>query len=141
MLNIELMKLKETREGIGIPVLGIGTLGIKAGNEGVRSALEKRKLLIKIILIFDACNRGYMPSNEFSDNEKRIRLEITLSSEAYGLIKAESESQNQPIDRILDRLILEGCQIAEGLPPESHTKELKGARDRLGDQFNRFDIA
>jgi hypothetical protein len=42
---------------------------------------------------------------------------------------------------MVERLIFEGWQIAEGLLPESHTKELKGAGDRLGDQFNRFDIA
>jgi hypothetical protein len=82
-----------------------------------------------------------MPSEDFSNSEKRLRLEITLSSEAYGLIKLESERQNQSIDRILDRLILEGCQIDEGLTPESHTKELNGAKERLGDQFNKFDIA
>ena len=79
-----------------------------------------------------------MSSDQFS--EKRVELYISLSPEAFGLITAESKRENQPIGIILDRLILEGCQLDEDLPLESHTMELEEAKKRLDSGIGKIDL-
>ena len=73
-------------------------------------------------------------------NEKKIRINITLSSEAYGLIKAESERANLSISEILERLILESCLDDEDLPYESHSYELEEAKKRLDAYIGKIDL-
>jgi hypothetical protein len=72
--------------------------------------------------------------------ENRIKLKISLSSEAFGLVTAESKRVNQPIGEILDRLILEGCQFSEDLPFETHSSELEEARRRLDAGIGKIDL-
>jgi hypothetical protein len=77
-------------------------------------------------------------NNQF--DEKRIQLNTTLSTEAFGLIQAESARVNQPIGEILDRLILEGCQFAESLPFEGQSAELEVAKKRLDASIGKIDL-
>lgn len=80
-------------------------------------------------------------SNEKPRTTKnRVILKTTLSSEAYGLLEAESRREKKSIGKILDRLILEGCTIDDSYPPESHTIELEEARKRLDVPFDKVDV-
>ncbi|MFC1803736.1 hypothetical protein ACFL0D_07210 [Thermoproteota archaeon] len=90
--------------------------------------------------IYSAYKGTFVSFNNQPNDEKRIQLNTTISPEAFGLIKAESQRVNQPIGEILDRLILDGCQINERLPYESHTTELEEAKKRLDVRFGKIDL-
>jgi hypothetical protein len=71
--------------------------------------------------------------------EPRISLVTSLSSEAYVLLESEAKREGKPIGEVLDRLILEGCILDEGLPLESHIVDLEKLNKRPETSFDKFN--
>jgi hypothetical protein len=81
-----------------------------------------------------------MSKKKSYENEDRINLNTTLSTEAFGLLEVESKRENKTIGEILDRLILEGCSYGDSVSPETHSDELETAKKRLEIRFDKIDL-
>jgi hypothetical protein len=71
--------------------------------------------------------------------DSRVLLTTSLSPEAYALLEAEAQREKKSVGEILDRLILEGCALDEGLPPESHYVDVEKPNKRSEPQFDKFN--
>ena len=71
--------------------------------------------------------------------DSRVLLTTSLSPEAFALLEAETEREKKSIGEILDKLILEGCTIDEGLPPESHYVDVEKPKNKFELRFDKFN--
>ena len=78
-------------------------------------------------------------SKDTENKESRTILTTSLSPDAYVLLEAEARREEKDIGVILDRLILEGCSMDEGLPPESHFSDVEKPNKRSEPQFDKFN--
>lgn len=78
-------------------------------------------------------------SKDIENKESRKILTTSLSPEAYSLLEAEALREEKDMGVILDKLILEGCNVDEGLPLESHFSDIKKSNEIPKPQFDKFN--